>query len=308
MSIRTNRREFCRRLAIGGAALFTAPRPLWSASTANDRSHTAAGPYKIAVCDWMILKRQKLGAFSLASEIGADGVQLDMGGLGQRETFDNKLADPAVARQFMEEAGKNQMEISSIAMSGFYAQSFAERPTVGRMIDDCMETMRQMKVKVAYLPLGVHADLVKRPDIRPAVVERLKEAGKKAEKGGCCIAVETSLSASEELAFLEEIDSPHIKISFNFANAVKNDRDIATELSTLGREHLAQIHASDTDGVWLENNPKIDMPRIKETLDAMDWSGWLIVERSRDVEDVHNVRKNYGANVAYLKSVFQSER
>ena len=49
--------------------------------------------YRIAVCDWMILKRQKLSAFALAKEIGADGVEVDMGGLGTRETFDNKLAD-----------------------------------------------------------------------------------------------------------------------------------------------------------------------------------------------------------------------
>jgi len=29
--------------------------------------------YKILVCDWMILKRQKLGAFQLTKDIGADG-------------------------------------------------------------------------------------------------------------------------------------------------------------------------------------------------------------------------------------------
>jgi hypothetical protein len=31
----------------------------------------------------MILKRQKLGAFKLAAEIGADSVEVDMGGLGR---------------------------------------------------------------------------------------------------------------------------------------------------------------------------------------------------------------------------------
>ena len=50
--------------------------------------------YKVAVCDWMILKRQKLGAFGLASEIKADGIELDMGGFGKRLTFDSKLGDP----------------------------------------------------------------------------------------------------------------------------------------------------------------------------------------------------------------------
>ena len=37
--------------------------------------------YRIAVCDWMILKRQKIGAFQLAKELGSDGLELDMGSL-----------------------------------------------------------------------------------------------------------------------------------------------------------------------------------------------------------------------------------
>ena len=30
--------------------------------------------YKIAVCDWMILKRQKIGSFQLVHELNGDGV------------------------------------------------------------------------------------------------------------------------------------------------------------------------------------------------------------------------------------------
>ena len=41
--------------------------------------------YKIAVCDWMILKRQKIGSFQLVHELKGDGVELDMGSLGKRE-------------------------------------------------------------------------------------------------------------------------------------------------------------------------------------------------------------------------------
>lgn len=47
--------------------------------------------YKIAACDWMILKRQKIGSFQLVRELNGDGVEVDMGGLGNRDSFDNKL-------------------------------------------------------------------------------------------------------------------------------------------------------------------------------------------------------------------------
>lgn len=261
--------------------------------------------YKVAVCDWMILKRQKLGAFGLAAEIKADGIELDMGGLGNRPTFDSKLGDPVERQKFLDKSKETGVGISSIAMSGFYAQSFATRE-ITPMIADCIKAMKDMKVKVAYLPLGTQTDLVKNPELRPEVIKRLQWAGKEVGKIGGVIAIETSLSATEEKKLLEEVDSKYIKSSFNFANAVDNKRDISSELKILGKKYVAQIHASNTDQFWLENDKAIDMPKIKQTLDEMKWSGWLIVERSRDVTQVHNVKANYGANVAYLKRIFQN--
>jgi sugar phosphate isomerase/epimerase len=255
----------------------------------------------------MILKRQKLGAFPLAREIGADGVEVDMGGLGQRETFDSQLADPAVRRQFLDAARDNGLEICSLAMSGLYAQSFAERPTYERMVQDCVDTAVAMGVKVAFLPLGVPSDLVKRPELRPAVVERLRKVAPGAERAGVVIGLETALDAAEEVRLLEEVGSPAVRSYFNFQNPLRAGRDLHAELRTLGRERICQIHCTDDDGVWLQNNPRLDLPAVKRTLDAMDWSGWLVIERSRDASDPRNVRGNFGANAAYLKQTFQAQ-
>jgi sugar phosphate isomerase/epimerase len=263
--------------------------------------------YKIAVCDWMILKRQKLGAFSLAKELNADGIELDMGGLGARETFDSKLGDPIERQKFLDKSKELGVGISSIAMSGFYAQSFAVRETVTKMIQDCVDTMDKMNVKIAFLPLGTQCDLVKNPELRPAIIKRLQWAGKQVGKIGGVIAIETSLDATQEKQLLDEIGSKYIKSSFNFANAIENGRDICQEIKILGKKYLAQIHASNTDKVWLEKDTAIDMPKIKATLDEMNWKGWLIIERSRDVTIVRDVKANYGANVAYLKQIFQNK-
>ena len=263
--------------------------------------------YKVAVVDLMILKRQKLGAFQLAKDIGADGVEVDMGGLGERETFDNQLTNAATRQQFLDKTRELGLEIPSLAMTGFFAQSFAERPTVPRMIQDCVDTMQAMNVKVAFLPLGVKGDLTQHPELRPAIVERLKLAGKIAEKAGVIIGVETSLSAADDVKLLNDVGSPAIKIYFNFANAIKHGRDVPTELRVLGKDRICQIHATNEDGVWLENDLKIDLVKVRETLDEMDWRGWLVIERSRDAKDPRNVKKNFSANAAYLKRLFQSK-
>lgn len=294
-----SRRHFLRLVTFAGASLCALP--------ACKTSPVATGPrYKIGLSDLMILKRQKLGALQLAKDIGADGLEVDMGGLGERETFANELAKPEVREQYLAKAKELNLEICSLAMTGFFAQSFAERPTVPRMIQDCVDTMNALNVKVAFLPLGVKGDLHKNPELRPAIVERLKVAGKIAAEAGVVIGVETSLSAAEEVKLLQEVGSPGVKIYFNFANAAKNKRDIPTELRTLGQDRICQIHCTNEDGVWLENDPQIDLPKIKHALDDMGWRGWLVAERSRDANDPRHVKRNFGANTAYLKKIFQA--
>ncbi|MCC5805550.1 MAG: sugar phosphate isomerase/epimerase [Opitutales bacterium] len=301
-----NRRNFLGAAAAAG--VLSATTALHGAARRAAPAAEASAPprYRIGVCDWMILRRQHVGAFSRAREIGADGVELDMGGLGDRETFNSKLIDPLERRRFLDAAAENVMEICSIAMSGFYGQSFAERDgVVERMARDCINTMNLMGVKVAFLPLGVPSNLAENPHLRPAVVDRLRRIGEMAEAADVVIGIETMLDAAGEVELLEEIGSPALQSYFNFANAVQGGRDISQELEILGRDRICQIHCTDTDGLWLENNPRIDMPAVKATLDAMDWRGWLVMERSRDATQVRDVVGNYRANARYLKSVFQ---
>ena len=309
-----NRRHFLKATAATAAAGWISSRA-WSLAADVINTTNAGGSlptgtvpdyrYKIGVCDWMILKRQKPGAFPLAKEIGANGVEVDMGSLGKRDTFDNHLADPQIRQQFLNTANQFGLEICSLAMSGFYAQSFAERPTVPRMVQDCIDTMTAMRLKTAFLPLGVPCDLVKHPDLRPAIVTRLKAIAPRAEAAGIVIGIETALDAAGEIKLLDDIGSPAIRSYFNFSNAVQNGRDLIGELRLLGKERICQIHCTDQDGVWLQDDPRIDMPKVKAALDEMGWRGWLVIERSRSAKNPHNIKWNFGANAAYLKSIFQ---
>jgi sugar phosphate isomerase/epimerase len=303
---RVNRREFLAHAALVGGALSLIPGAALAQTNTVAAAPAKAQRYKIAVCDWMILKRQKLGAFALAKELGADGVEVDMGSLGERETFDSPITTNAVLRQqFLDKARELGVEVPSLAMSGFYAQSFAERATVPRMVQDCIDTMTAMNVKIAFLPLGVKSDLLAHPELRPQVVERLKAAGAQAEKAGVIIGVESELDADSQIKLLDDVGSPAIKIYYNLANAVQHGRNYVKELLHLGKNRICQIHCTNQDGFWLQNDPQVNLQNIKGALDEMGWSGWLVVERSRDAKDPRNVKKNFSANVAYLKSIFQ---
>ncbi|WP_437919046.1 sugar phosphate isomerase/epimerase family protein [Sphingobacterium sp. LRF_L2] len=294
-----SRRHFIgSAIVLGGGMLL--PSTLWAQAKEKHR-------YKVAVIDLMILKRQKISAFDLAKDIGADGLEVDMGGLGTRDTFDSKLADATTRNEFLAQSKATGVEICALAMTGFYAQSFATRPTYQQMVGDCLDTCRKLGVKVAFLPLGVQGDLVKQPELRPAIVERLRIVGKMAKKTGVIIGIETALDAEGDVELLKEIGEKNVQIYFNFSNPLKEGRDLVQELKILGKKRICQIHCTDEDGVWLENNKRLNMPLVKQTLDEMGWKGWLVIERSRDANlSPRSVKENFGANTRYVKSVFQS--
>lgn len=265
--------------------------------------------YRVAACDWMMLKRQKLGEFQLARDIGADGVEVDMGPLGQRVLFDNKLRESQFQQLFRRTADSLSIEVPSMAMSGFFAQSFLKRENYRDLVEDCLNTMDVMGAWIAFLPLGGSGDEWKEAgEARREMVRRLHEVGEMAIARNKTIAIRTQLDARADLALLKEVNSEGIKIYYNLQDAVDQGRCVVKELKMLGKENIAQIHASLTDSVTLDKDPRIDLRKVKKALDKMQWSGWLVVERSRNAQDVRNVKGNFGTNVAYLKEIFQNEK
>ena len=270
---------------------------------------SAQQQYRVAACDWMMLKRQKLGEFQLAHDIGADGVEVDMGPLGKREMFDNKLRDPHFRQLFRRTADSLGIAVPSIAMSGFFAQSLLGRDNYKELVSDCLNTMDAMGAAIAFLPLGGSGQEWKElGEARDKMVLRLHEIGEMALQRNKVVAIRTALDARANLLLLKAVNSRGIKIYYNLQDAVDQGLDVYKDLKKLGAKHIAQIHASLTDSVTLDKDPRIDLRKVRRTLDKMHWSGWLVVERSRNAQDVKNVKGNFGTNVAYLKEIFQDER
>jgi sugar phosphate isomerase/epimerase len=264
--------------------------------------------YKISACDWMMLKRQKLGVFKLMHELGGDGLEMDMGGLGKRDTFDNKLRQEHFRKLFKETADQYKLEVPSVAMSGFYGQSFLEKTTYKELVQDCLNTMKVMGAKVAYLPLGgIKEDWTVPGEARKELVKRLHEVGEMAHAEGLVVGIRTQLDAKANIKLLKEIKSEGIKIYYCFQSTLENGWDLYKDLKRLGKKRICMIHCTDTDGVTLPYNTRLDMYKVKKTLDKMGWSGWLVVERSRNAQEARNVKKNFGINIQYLKKVFQGK-
>ncbi len=268
---------------------------------------TLAQDVKVGVCDWMILKRQKMGEFELAHEIGADGIEMDMGGLGKNDVFDNKMrTDEASVKLFRHLSDSLNVPIGAVAMSGFYGQSFATKATYKELVEDCLQTMQKMgNVRVAFLPLGgCGSEWYKDKQLRKTIVDRLHEVGEMAHKQGKVIGIDTPFGAADNLKFLKEIKSKGIGIFYKWQTIVELGLDIPTDMQKLGAKNIVAMHSSVADSVCLRDDKSLSVSEIKKAIDKMKWSGWMFVERSRDVRRIKSVATNYANNVDYLKGIF----
>ena len=264
--------------------------------------------YQIGACDWMMLKRQNSTAFKLCQQFCCDGVEMDMGPLGNREAFQNIFQDEVEGKKFLETISNYDVKVGSVAMSGFYSQNLGTRENYMDLVEDCFNTMDKIGgVKLAFLPLGgCGNDWSINKKKRENIIKRLHNIGEAAKKRGKVVGIDTPLNANDNLNLLKEINSEGISIFYKFQTIIENGWNIYKDLKKLGAKNICGIHASNTDKYWLENDPEINMPLIKQTLDQIGWKGWLFVERSRDINMISNVKMNYGANVRYLKKIFNS--
>ena len=122
--------------------------------------------------DIMLLKRQKLGAIQLAKDCNLDGVEVDLGSLGKRPDFVNELRKPEIRQSYLDACQKTGIEICSIAMTAFFGQSFTDHPRADAFTQDLIETMQNMHVKTAFIPIRPQGDLKTDAKVRAGVVSR----------------------------------------------------------------------------------------------------------------------------------------
>ena len=281
-----------------------AAEPAEAATAAPTSAARAQLRYKISASDWMMLKRQTPGALTRAKESGLDGVEVDMGPLGNRPDFENKLRDDDFRTKYLEQAKSLGLELSSLAMSAFYGQPVADHPRAEQFCNDWITLMPQVGTSVGFLPV-----IFRKEDDRQAAIDKVvalfKKVGPRAEQAKVVIGLSTPLDAAANVKMLDAIGSPAVRIAYNCGEATDEKRDVYAELQTLGRDRIAQVIPTLSDGVWLENDKRIDVPKLKQVLDDIGWRGWLVLQRSRDATKARDVAYNFGGNAKYLKSIFQ---
>jgi sugar phosphate isomerase/epimerase len=250
--------------------------------------------FKIGACDWSLGKRSDPAAFDVAKEIGLDGVQVEMGTVGN----DMHLRRPEVQKRYLEAAQRTGLEIASLAIGEMNGVPLKSDPRAARWLADSIDVCKALGLTVAMPACFANGDLdmSKTAEI-DHLVGVVKEVAPKAEKQGVVIGLENYLSAQDNMRIIDRIGSPAVKVYYDVGNSTDKGRDICKEIRTLGKL-ICELHAKD--GRHMLGQGRIDFKQVRKALDDIEYSGWLQLETAAP----HGLIPDYTAQCKYLKELF----
>lgn len=291
---RLTRRAWLQHTAAGAGAL--AVSPLLSAVLEANQDETQGPRFKIGACDWSIRMRQKPEVFPLAEEIGLDGVEVSFSEPGS----EHDLREEAVRKNYLALSEKHNVEIASLAMGVLNRVPFATDPRTVDWVADSIDVMPKLGVKVCLLAFFGDGDISGDREKQDEVIRRLERLAPQAEKANVILGLETTLDAEAHMRIVDTVDSPAVKVYYDVANMQSRGFDIYKEIRQLGNDRICQFHMKER-GQLLGDGP-IDFKRVKEAIDDIGFTGWLVIE-SALVED-RPVAECYRHNQKFLRSIF----
>jgi sugar phosphate isomerase/epimerase len=248
--------------------------------------------FKIGACEWSLHKSDP-SCMAVAKEIGLDGVQVNMGGLGNKMW----LRQPEVQKAYLDAARQNGVEIAGLAMGELNNIPLKSDLRAAVWLVDAVDVGKAIGVKVILVAQFSKGDLLGDQPGIDRTVEVLKEVAPRAERAGVILGLENYLSAPANLDIVRRVGSPAVQVYYDVGNSTDKGYDIYAELRLL-KGQLCELHFKDAD--YLLGKGRIDFAKVRAALDEIGYRGWLQIEAAAP----NGLIKDYQANLAFLRSLF----
>lgn len=281
-----------RSFLAGTATAFAAGSVLQSSALA------AAGALRLGACDWS-MGVGGANALAVAKEIGLDGVEVSAGG-GEDVLPISKPELQAAYKTAEQESG---IKVASVAMGFLNEYPLATDPRGPAWLEQTIAAAAALNAHVILVAFFGDGDLRDNGNLKSAdvdiVVERIKAAAPLAEKAGVILGLENTLSATDNLAILDRIQSDAVRVYYDICNSTNNGYEVPPEIRALG-DRICQIHLKE-NGCFLGDG-KVDMAGVQKSIEAIGYEGWLVLETSIMKDDM---KGSFARNAEYARSLFK---
>lgn len=196
------------------------------------------------------------------------------------------------------------IQVPSVCLGYFNDQAWltADDPAVRADARDAL-------ARAVDVAAGLDAPVIQVPFFGPAeiedeqdetrVVAGVESAADAAAAADVCLAIENTLSATDNIALLERIDHPAVAHYYDIGNATALGYDPVEELAELG-DRTAMIHVKDRfvaggdpypHGTML-GDADVDLEGVATTLEEIAYDGWLILETASSAEQLRDAAEN----------------
>jgi len=248
----------------------------------------------LGVCDWTIGKTGDPAAFDLAARLLLDGVQVSL--VSKGDTL--ALADPELRRTFLQASREARIPIASFAIGELNDVPLKSDPRAEKWLAKGIDIAAAMEVKVILVPFFGKGELRNDPAGTDAVVAALRRLAPKAEAKGVILALESYLSAGDNLRILERVGSPAVRVYYDVGNSQDAGYPILDEIRELG-SRIVEVHAKDTKGLYGKGS--MDFPAVRKALEGIGYKGWFVLEGT---EMPLGVEASIRYDADYLRTVF----
>lgn len=248
-----------------GAGITALAYPILTSSTAVSR-------FRVGACDWSIGPAGDINAFSVAKQIGLDGIQVS---LNTRADHDHlRRADTQV--RYKEAAQASGIAVGGLAIGLLNEIPYKSDPRTEQWVQDSVDVAVALDVKTILLAFFSNNDLRNDRKGTEVVVNRLKAVAPKAEKAGIILGIESWLSAAEHLAIMDAVGSPAVKVYYDVCNSSVMGYDIIKEIQMLGNDRIGEFHLKENG--YLLGKGKVDLVAVRNALNDINYTGWIHME------------------------------
>lgn len=248
--------------------------------------------FKIGACDWSLGRRDPT-CFDLAKDIGLDGVQVDLGSLEN----EMHLRRPEIQQSYLAAARKTGVAIGGLALGALNKTALKSEPRAAIWLHDSIATARALGVKVILIAQFHNGDLKGDALGIDRTVGLLQELAPRVEQAGLILGLENYLSAEENLAILDRINSPAVQVYYDTGNSTDKGYDIYSEIRQL-KGRICEFHAKD--GKFMLGAGRVDFQKVRAAIDDIGYRGWIHIEAAAP----NGIATDYPAHLKLLRGIF----
>jgi sugar phosphate isomerase/epimerase len=254
---------------------------------------------RIAISESCFPDAPRERAFTLAREVGADGIELIFPDARALAELDGAARADALA----ESARAAGVAIPSICLQANCLTDglIAFSPATGlamKQVRSALHGAVKLKAKVLLLPFYQKAAVEQEAEL-DFLCKRLTELTDEAEAIGVTIGVGSTLSVNQQQYLTDHAGGTGIRIYCDVGSVTLRRMDPSTEIRELG-ERICQVHFRDVR--LRPNQPpeldlplgqgQVDLPAVARSLQAIHYDKWVCLLARGGEDAVQDARRN----------------